>query len=104
MEKPRYYLNPEIMESAYYLFQKTHDPVYQEMGKILLDSLETYCRTEDGFAELESVITKEKRDRMEPYFLAETLKYLYLLYSPPETLMFDRVIFNTEAHPITKAW
>jgi len=104
VEKPRYYLNPEIMESAYYLFQKTHDPVYQEMGKILLDSLETYCRTEDGFAELESVITKEKRDRMEPYFLAETLKYLYLLYSPPETLMFDRVIFNTEAHPITKAW
>jgi len=104
VEKPRYYLNPEIMESAYYLHQKTNDPVYLAMGKILLDSLETYCRTEEAFAELESVVTKEKRDRMEPYFMAETLKYLYLLFSPPETLAFDRVIFNTEAHPIRKAW
>ena len=30
---------------------------------------------------------------------AETLKYLYLLYAPPETLPFDEVVFNTEAHP-----
>ena len=104
VEKPRYYLNPEIMESAYYLFQKTGDPAYQAMGKILLDSLETYCRTEEAFAELESVITKEKRDRMEPYFLAETLKYLYLLFTPDPMVPFDRVIFTTEAHPIRKAW
>jgi len=104
VEKPRYYLNPEIMESAYYMFEKTNDPVYQAMGKILLDSLETYCRTEEAFTELESVITKEQRDRMEPYFMAETLKYLYLLFAPRETLAFDKVIFNTEAHPIRKAW
>ncbi|MES2540700.1 MAG: glycoside hydrolase family 47 protein [Pseudomonadota bacterium] len=33
------------------------------------------------------------------FFLAETLKYLYLLYSPDEVLPHDRWVFNTEAHP-----
>jgi hypothetical protein len=25
-----------------------------------------------------------------------------LLFAPPETLQFDRVIFNTEAHPLKR--
>jgi hypothetical protein len=74
------------------------------MGEVFLDSLITYCRTDEGYAELESVVTKKKRDRMESYFLAETLKYLYLLFSGPEALEFNKVIFNTEAHPIRKDW
>jgi hypothetical protein len=101
---PRYYLNPEIMESTYYLYKVTGDEQYLRVGKALFDSLKTYCRTDEGYAELASVITKEKSDRMESYFLAETLKYLYLLFAPPETLDFKRVIFNTEAHPIQPAW
>jgi mannosidase alpha-like ER degradation enhancer 2 len=31
------------------------------------------------------------------------LKYLYLLFAP-EALNFDRVVFNTEAHPLRKSW
>ena len=100
----RFFLNPEIIESAYYLYRKTNDPRYLEMGKIFLDSLKTYCRVDAGYAELKSVITKEKSDRMESYFLAETLKYLYLLFAPAETLDFDNTIFNTEAHPIRRTW
>ena len=104
VEMPRYYLNPEIMESAYYLFQATHDPLYQNMGKVFFDSLLTYCRTDEGYAELDDVVTKAKRDRMDPYFMAETMKYLYLLYAPDEVLQFNKVIFNSEGHPIRKAW
>jgi ER degradation enhancer, mannosidase alpha-like 2 len=99
---PKYFLNPEIIESAYYLYRKTNDPRYLEMGKVFLESLKKYCRVDGGYAELKSVITKEKSDRMESYFLAETLKYLYLLFAPPETIDFDNVIFNTEAHPIRR--
>ena len=98
--KPRYFLSPEIMESAYYLYKVTRDEHYARVGKALFDSLKTYCRVDEGYAELASVITKEKSDRMESYFLAETLKYLYLLFAPPETLDFSSVVFNTEAHPI----
>jgi hypothetical protein len=101
---PRFFLNPEIIESAYYLYRKTGDPHYLEMGKVFLDSLKTYCRVDGGYAELKSVITKEKSDRTETYFFGETLKYLYLLFAPPETLDFDNVIFNTEAHPIRRTW
>ncbi len=101
---PGYHLNPEIMESAYYLYTSTQDPKYLTMGRHFLDGLKTYCRTDAGYTELKSVITKEKGDRMESYFLAETLKYLYLLFAPPETLDFSKVTFNTEAHPLRKTW
>ncbi len=101
---PRFFLNPEIIESAYYLYRKTDDPRYLEMGKVFLDSLKAYCRVDGGYAELKSVITKEKSDRTETYFFAETLKYLYLLFAPAATLDFDNVIFNTEAHPIRRTW
>ncbi len=101
---PEYLLRPEIIESAYYLYQLTRDERYLSMGKIFFDSLRTWCRTDAGYAELRSVVTKEKADRMESFFLAETLKYLYLLFAPPETLDFKGVIFNTEAHPIRRTW
>lgn len=100
---PGYQLRPEIVESAYYLFQETGDAKYREMGRIFLDDLIAHCRTEDGYAALESVETKEKRDSMPSYFLAETLKYLYLLYAP-DAVDFDEVTFNTEAHPLRRTW
>jgi hypothetical protein len=101
---PEYLLRPEIIESAYYLYQVTQDERYLSMGKTFFDSLRAFCRTDAGYAELTSVVTKTKADRMESYFLAETLKYLYLLFAPPETLDFKSVIFNTEAHPIRRTW
>ncbi len=104
VDRPAYYLNPEIMESAYYLYHYTRDTLYLSMGETFLEGLRKYCRTDAGYAELKSVVTKEKSDRMESYFLAETLKYLYLLFAPPSTLDFDAVTFNTEAHPIRRTW
>ena len=95
-----YQLRPEIIESAYYLRHYTHDPRYVEMGKTFLESLTAECRTYDGYTVLKSVVTREKGDLMPSYFLAETLKYLYLLFAPDSALKFDRVVFNTEAHPL----
>jgi hypothetical protein len=101
---PGYQLRPEIMESAYYLYRYTKDPRYLEMGKTFFDALVSNCRTETGYTVLKSVVTKEKGDLMPSYFLAETLKYLYLLFAPDPPLDFDRVIFNTEAHPLRRTW
>ncbi|MBI5473265.1 MAG: glycoside hydrolase family 47 protein [Ignavibacteriae bacterium] len=99
-----YYLRPEIIESAYYLFHFTKDSAYVRMGENLFRSLVKYCRTEAGYAYLSDVITKEKADGMESFFFAETLKYLYLLFSPPATLPFNEIIFTTEAHPLRNTW
>ena len=72
------------------------------MGSRFLEGLIKYCRTDTGYATLKDVVTKEKGDLMPSYFLAETLKYLYLLFAPDDTLDLDRVVFNTEAHPLRR--
>lgn len=95
-----YVLRPEIIESAFYLYRHTKNPKYLEMGKTFFESLINYCKIDEGYASLKSVITKEKRNPMESFFLAETLKYLYLLFAPDETIDLSKYIFNTEAHPL----
>jgi len=100
----QYYLRPEIIESAYYLYHYTNDRKYLQMGEVFFNSLVRHCKTEAGYAYLEDVTTKEKADGMESFFFAETLKYLYLLFAPKEALPLEIVVFTTEAHPLRKTW
>lgn len=99
-----YPLRPEIVESTYYLYHYTRNPKYLRMGEKLWRDFVKYCRTDEGYAALKSVITKEKSDGMQSFLFAETFKYFYLLFSPPQTLNFNQVTFNTEAHPIRRTW
>lgn len=99
-----YPLRPEIFESAYYLYRITGDTAYQHMGASLFQSLKRHCRTESGYAELSDVVTKRQHDMMESFFLAETMKYCYLLFADPSLIDLTSVVFNTEAHPIRKTW
>jgi mannosidase alpha-like ER degradation enhancer 2 len=97
-----YHLRPEIVESTYYLYHFTGDPEYRQMGRKMFDDFVKYCRTDSGYAALADVISKQQGDEMESFVLAETFKYFYLLFASPETLQFDKVIFNTEAHPLRR--
>ena len=98
-----YALRPEIVESTFYLHHYTHDPKYLAMGRTMFDDFVKYCRTEAGYAALKSVVTKQKRDDMESFVMAETFKYYWLLFHP-ESIDFDAVTFNTEAHPLRRTW
>lgn len=99
-----YPLRPEIVESAYYLYRFTKNEKYLRMGKTFFDALVAHCRTDNGYTTLKSVVTKEKGDLLPSYFLAETLKYLYLLFSPEAKWDPGTVVFNTEAHPLRRTW
>ena len=99
-----YPLRPEIVESTYYLYHYTKDLKYLAMGKQMFDDFVKYCRTDVAYAGLKSVETKEKTDYMHSFLFAETFKYFYLLFAPEKTLDFNKVVFNTEAHPIRKTW
>ncbi len=99
VENGSYILRPENFEGAYYLYEYTHDVRYLRIGKSMFDNLVKYCRNDVAYAALKDVRTKEKRDYMESFFFAETLKYAYLLFDDSEKLGFNKVIFNTEAHP-----
>jgi glycosyl hydrolase family 47 len=94
---PGYPLRPEIIESAYYLHE-------EGMGRTFFEALVANCRTDAGFTTLKNVITKEKGDLMPSYFLAETLKYLYLIFAPQTKIDLHRDVFNTEAHPLRRTW
>lgn len=102
MGYPAYPLRPEAIESAYYLFVLTGDERWREMGKDMFRRVAAAARTDQGFAHLRDVRTGEQSDAMQSFFLAETLKYAYLL-ADPSALDFDAVIFNTEAHPLRAA-
>jgi ER degradation enhancer, mannosidase alpha-like 2 len=97
-----YHLRPEIVESTYYLYHYTGDPEYRHRGEKMFDDFVRYCRTDSGYAALADVTSKQQLDEMESFVLAETFKYFYLLFAPAETLEFDKVIFNTEAHPLRR--
>lgn len=123
---PGYPLRPEIVESTYYLYHYANSTLktskvrkaglpppligkldpdhYQQMGRMMFEDFVKHCRTDEGYAALKSVVTKEKADSRQSFLFAETFKYFYLLFAPPKTLDFDKVIFNTEAHPIRREW
>jgi len=95
-----YPLRPEIVESAYYLYRYTGDAQYRAMGREFFEDFVRHCRTRYGYAALKDVRSMEQADSMESFLFAETFKYFYLLFAPKQTLDFDRVTFNTEAHPL----
>jgi glycosyl hydrolase family 47 len=101
---PGYPLRPEIVESAFVLYRRTKDPRYVEMGRTFFRALVAYCRTDAGYTTLKNVETKERGDLMHSFFLAETLKYLWLLFAPEGGFASDRAVFNTEAHPLRRTW
>ncbi|KAJ2126927.1 Mannosyl-oligosaccharide 1 2-alpha-mannosidase mns2 [Coemansia sp. RSA 921] len=96
-------LRPETVESLFVMYRITGDQKYQEWGWQIFESIEQYARVEHGYAALVNVLqtnmTSNLEDSMESFFLAETLKYLYLLFSPPTVLPLDEYVFTTEAHP-----
>jgi len=99
----RYILRPETVESLFIAFRLTGDERFRDYGWDIFQAIEAHCRVETGgYSSVWNVnsIPATKLDDMETFFLSETLKYLYLLFSDPATLPFDRYVFNTEAHPL----
>lgn len=116
-----YPLRPELIESAMYLFRATGDHLYLQLGFDALESIEKISRTPCGYASVKDLRDHQLDNRMESFFLAETIKYLYLLFDPTHflhgggkweegggttgrcVLGTGGYIFNTEAHPIDAA-
>lgn len=80
--------------------QATGDSYYLEVGKHVLNSLQKYARVPCGFAAVKDVRTGNHEDRMDSFVLAETFKYLYLLFAEKEDFIvdIDDFVFTTEAH------
>jgi len=96
-----YILRPETAETFFILYHLTKDPIYREWSWELFQAIEEHCKTDAAYASIRNVDTMQKDDRMESFFLAETLKYLYLIQDNDNNLdLLDTHVFNTEAHPL----
>ncbi|XP_063289028.1 endoplasmic reticulum mannosyl-oligosaccharide 1,2-alpha-mannosidase [Pelobates fuscus] len=98
-------LRPETVESLFYLYRFTGNTKYQDWGWDILQSFNKYTRVSSGgFTSINNVQntgSPEPRDKMESFFLGETLKYFFLLFSDDVDLLnLDKFVFNTEAHPL----
>ncbi|KAF6754190.1 glycoside hydrolase family 47 protein, partial [Ephemerocybe angulata] len=99
----RYMLRPETVESLFIAYRLTGDELYREHGWRIFQSIEKHAKVSTGgYATVLNVDENPARleDKMETFFLSETLKYLYLLFSDSDVLPFDKYVFNTEAHPL----
>lgn len=100
---------PETVESLYYLYKLTGDEKYRKWGYEIFKSFikSTKLINKDGEVSYTSIgdvtrLIPLSRDNMESFWLAETLKYLYLLFDDDNKVPLDKYVFNTEAHPFPR--
>ncbi|KAI1282334.1 glycoside hydrolase family 47 protein [Xylaria sp. FL0933] len=104
---PRYLLRPEAIESVFIMYRVTGNPIWQDLGWDMFNAIVNSTRTDSGtHASVKDVTldspTVPQEDYMESFWLAETLKYFYLLFSPPDIIDLDDFVLNTEAHPFLR--
>lgn len=95
-------LRPETVESLFVLYRITENPKYREWGWQIFEAFEKHTKVDSGgYSSLDDVtrLPPQRRDKMETFFLGETLKYLYLLFADSTVIPLDKFVFNTEAHP-----
>ncbi|XP_071544864.1 endoplasmic reticulum mannosyl-oligosaccharide 1,2-alpha-mannosidase isoform X1 [Panulirus ornatus] len=99
-----YLLRPETIESLWYMYHLTGNRTYQDWGWQMFQGIETYCKVENGYTSIgnvRSIVDPKPKDKMESFFLGETLKYLYLLFMDDQSAFsVDKWVFNSEAHPL----
>nr|VDC61562.1 unnamed protein product [Brassica rapa] len=96
-------LRPETVESLFVLYRITKDTKYRDQGWQIFEAFEKYTKVKTGgYTSLDDVteVPPRRRDKMETFFLGETLKYLYLLFGDDSVIPLDKFVFNTEAHPL----
>ncbi|XP_030369878.1 endoplasmic reticulum mannosyl-oligosaccharide 1,2-alpha-mannosidase [Scaptodrosophila lebanonensis] len=97
-------LRPEFIESLYYFYAITGNRTYQDMGWTIFQAFETHAKVSAGYTSIGNVkntLNTRLRDLMESFWLSETLKYFYLLFSDNrKEIDLEQWVFNSEAHPL----
>ncbi|XP_021738294.1 alpha-mannosidase I MNS4-like isoform X1 [Chenopodium quinoa] len=99
-----YPLRPELAESTYWLYKATRDTRYLDVGRDIVSSLQYGARCPCGYCHITDVENHKQEDHMESFFLAETVKYLWLLFDlavGADNLVESgpyNYIFSTEGH------
>jgi len=104
IEDRSYILRPEAIESVFLLYRMTGDTSLLEAAWRMFTAIEKQTRTNIASAGITDVTLDKsaQSDRMESFWLAETLKYFYLIFAEPDLVSLDQYVLNTEAHPFKR--
>jgi mannosyl-oligosaccharide alpha-1,2-mannosidase len=96
-------LRPETVESIFYLWRLTKKHEYRTMQWKIYSHLKRFCKSKEtgGYSGIQMVTVNppEQDDLMQSFWLAETMKYIYLTFVEDSVVDLDHWVFNTEAHP-----
>jgi mannosyl-oligosaccharide alpha-1,2-mannosidase len=101
----KYILRPEAIESVFILYRTTGDPKLLESAWAMFEAIQEHTATELANAAVADVTVSKNpqhTDSMESFWMGETLKYFYLIFSEPNFVSLDDFVFNTEAHPLRR--
>ncbi|KHN95014.1 glycosyl hydrolase [Metarhizium album ARSEF 1941] len=103
----RYILRPEAIESVFIMYRVTGDRAWQDKAWDMWKAIDNLTSTKLANSAVRSMNPPEGEevemaDSMESFWLGETLKYFYLIFSEPELISLDEWVFNTEAHPFKR--
>lgn len=91
---PEYLLRPEAIESVFIMYRLTGDNYWRLKGWKMFEAIVKYSRSELAHAAIKDVTSSKptQKDSMESFWLAETLKYFYLLFSDPSVVDLDKYV------------
>ncbi|KAK3297228.1 glycoside hydrolase [Chaetomium fimeti] len=106
IDDARYILRPEAIESVFILYRITGRKDLLESAWKMFEAIEENTKTPLANSALNDITITEGKpgqsDSMESFWLGETLKYFYLIFSEPDLISLDEYVFNTEAHPLKR--
>jgi mannosyl-oligosaccharide alpha-1,2-mannosidase len=84
-------IRPEAIESVFIMYRITGDTRYQDVAWQMFNSIQKHTKTKISFAAIRDVTADEpdKFDSSESFWMAETLKYFYLIFSEPDVISLD---------------
>ena len=90
----KYILRPEAIESVFIMYRLTGDNSWRQRGWNMFESIARFTRTELANSAIDNVMVDKPdfNDEMESFWLAETLKYFYLLFSDPSLVSLDEYV------------
>lgn len=103
----RYILRPEAIESVFIMYRITGDRKWQDKAWEMWKAIDNLTSTKLANSAVRNMNPPEGQkvemaDSMESFWLGETLKYFYLIFSEPDLISLDEWVFNTEAHPFKR--
>ncbi|KAH8900417.1 seven-hairpin glycosidase [Thozetella sp. PMI_491] len=103
IQESQYILRPEAIESIFILYRITGKEDLRDLAWEMFQGIMHITKTglaNSAVSDVTSTNGGMQQNSMESFWMSETLKYFYLIFSPPDLISLDNFVFNTEAHPL----